>query len=48
MEGFCERRFPVEGFVLGGILPQSHIKTVSSSYLSSHDWNRGPIRGAED
>ena len=24
LEGFCERLFPEEGFVGGGILPQSH------------------------
>ena len=24
LEGFCKRLFPAEGFVRGGILPQSH------------------------
>ena len=25
LEGFCKRLFPAEGFVRGGILPQSHL-----------------------
>ena len=30
LEGFCERLFPEEGFVGGGILPQSRFDSIEN------------------